>query len=128
MTNITLYIFAGLALINAGQFALWRYTVSQRDKERAKVTALKALGNYQESNTKEVTNYNDKLKKELDEKFKDQIASLDVPSTGELPASSSGNMSRSLDQLSRSELQRRLRIAEAKLKIIEEWRNRVRAK
>lgn len=122
--DIMVYIILALVAVIAGMYFWRQFTASQLDTAKNELAGLKALGTHQSKNSGEVNSANEKLKKELDEKFKDTIAGLNadiVPNT-----LGPGYLSRPIEQLSQHELRARLQRAEAALKTIMDWKDRVR--
>ena len=122
--DIMVYVLLAYTVVLGGMYGWRQYTARQRDTARKELAGLQALGKYQSDTSVKIDKHNDKLKEELDEKFNNAIDHIDADRVSN--ASRPRNLSRSIEQLSRSELLKRLSKAETALKIIHEWRNRVR--
>ena len=122
--DIMVYVILAYTVVLGGMYGWRQYTARQRDVAVKELAGLEALGKYQSDTSIKIDKNNDKLKEELDEKFNNAIDHIDADRVSN--ASRPRNLSRSIEQLSRSELLKRLSKAETALKIIHEWRNRVR--
>lgn len=118
------YVVLGLCVTIAAMFGWRQYTARQRDAVKAELIALRTLGEYQTMESENIDKKNGELKEELDEKFKRTIDNVNANGVSDVLNES--DLSRSIRKLSKRELQQRLIKAEVALKIIHEWRNRVR--
>jgi len=118
------YIVLGLCATIGVMFGWRQYTAKQRDVAVEQLIALRTLGEYQSMESENIDMKNGKLKEELDEKFRTTIDNVNA--NGVSNVLNESDLSHSIRQLSKRELQQRLIKAEVALKIIHEWRNRVR--
>ena len=121
--DIMVYVILAYTLILIGMYGWRSYTARQLDAALKELAGLQALGKHQSETSIKIDKHNMKLKEELDAEFTNTINTINSDGVSDSP--STRDLSRPLEQLSRSELQRRLMKAEAALDTIYKWKSRV---
>ena len=122
--DIMVYVILAYTLVLVGMYGWRSYTARQLDVALKELAGLQALGKHQSETSIKIDEHNMKLKEELDAEFNNSITAINADGVSNSPGPR--DLPRSIEQLSRSELQQRLRKAEAALDIIYKWKNRVR--
>ena len=122
--DIMVYVILAYTLVLVGMYGWRSYTARQLDAALKELAGLQALGKHQSETSIKIDEHNMKLKEELDAEFNNSITAINADGVSNSPGPR--DLPRSIEQLSRSELQRRLMKAEAALDIIYKWKNRVR--